>query len=331
MIYNSGLKFINCKPDAFRRFVNDVWEYTLKRRFSGDEPHDTFMIRPPAKVFSVYKRAFGVDSFPLERDVVEGFYSDTYAGIRTLIGEQVQGISKKLGKDPKKILLVGGLGGSPYLYRRLQEQYPGKVLQPKHVWTAVARGAVISILKNRPASISKDPEMTGTNCMPFVASRVARLSYGVEFGQNPANVSPKADDSKDRFYHTPDGRKWVKRMRWYLKQNQSVNNRKPVQYVYNEWFLNPEALASASLRILTSDSEEPPCRRDESVKELCTIGYTIDTPWDKLEKIKHQDGSVSCRVDGLRLEMKFEGEPKWALSFEGKIIEQAVDVQYAGI
>jgi len=101
--------------------------------------------------------------------------------------------------------------------------------------------------------------------------------------------------------------------------------------VYNEWFLNPEALASASLRILTSDSEEPPCRQDESVKELCTIGYTIDTPWDKLEKIKHQDGSVSCRVDGLRLEMKFEGEPKWALSFEGKIIEQAVDVQYAGI
>jgi len=182
----------------------------------------------------------------MDRDVVEGFYSDTYAGIRTLIGEQVQGISKKLGKDPKvnahqcrlvlacvsnccrkfsssaalvdhRICIEGSRNSirarfcSPNMC-----MYSGYTSSKAHTelqysWTAVARGAVISILKNRPASISKDPEMTGTNCMPFVASRVARLSYGVEFGQNPANVSPKADDSKDRFYHTPDGRKWVKR------------------------------------------------------------------------------------------------------------------------
>jgi hypothetical protein len=64
----SGLKFEKCADNEFRNFVNDEWEYSMKRAFTGDEEQDTFAIRPPARVFSVIKRAKGSsDSFPVPK------------------------------------------------------------------------------------------------------------------------------------------------------------------------------------------------------------------------------------------------------------------------
>ncbi len=68
MTMKSGLKFDKCEASGFRVFVNDEWEYTMKRSFAGDETQDTFSIRPPARVFSVTKRFKGSnDSFPLPK------------------------------------------------------------------------------------------------------------------------------------------------------------------------------------------------------------------------------------------------------------------------
>lgn len=50
----SGLKFDKCQyPEHdFRIFVNEEWEYTMKRSFAGDETNDSFTLRPPARAFS---------------------------------------------------------------------------------------------------------------------------------------------------------------------------------------------------------------------------------------------------------------------------------------
>lgn len=68
MKLKSGLKFKECRGNEFRMFVNDEWEYTMKRAFSGNELQDTFMLRPPAKVFPAMKRFRGsTDNYALKK------------------------------------------------------------------------------------------------------------------------------------------------------------------------------------------------------------------------------------------------------------------------
>lgn len=80
-------------------------------------------------------------------------------------------------------------------------------------WSAVAKGAVIAVLKGTEDVIDS---------MPVVVSRVARFSYGVQFGYSPSNLKKfgQAPASRvlDEYYFDPDGTELVRRMTWYLKK-----------------------------------------------------------------------------------------------------------------
>jgi len=68
MTAKSGLKFGKCEANDFRSFVNDEWEYSMKRNFDGEEQQSSFVIRPPARTFGTMKRVRGVnDSFRLTK------------------------------------------------------------------------------------------------------------------------------------------------------------------------------------------------------------------------------------------------------------------------
>lgn len=68
MKLKSGLKFDRCETSKFRLFVDEEWEYTLKRSFSGMEEQAAFTIRPPTRVFPLLRRvrASG-NNFPLPK------------------------------------------------------------------------------------------------------------------------------------------------------------------------------------------------------------------------------------------------------------------------
>jgi hypothetical protein len=68
MTAKSGLNFGKCAPNDFRAFVNEEWEFSTKRVFTGEEVQDSLNIKPPAKVFSFFKRAKGSsDGFALPK------------------------------------------------------------------------------------------------------------------------------------------------------------------------------------------------------------------------------------------------------------------------
>lgn len=65
----SGLRFSQCHApkNDFRIFVNEEWEYTMKRAFTGKETNKEFILRPPAKAFSKFKRVRGQsDSYSIK-------------------------------------------------------------------------------------------------------------------------------------------------------------------------------------------------------------------------------------------------------------------------
>lgn len=80
-------------------------------------------------------------------------------------------------------------------------------------WSAVAKGAVIAVLKSTDDVIAS---------MPVVVSRVARFSYGVQFGCSPSNLRRFGQAPEDRlldgYYFGPDGTELVRRITWYLKK-----------------------------------------------------------------------------------------------------------------
>ena len=68
----SGLHFARCDAPAadFRSFVNDEWEYTMKRVFSGDSSQDNYFLKPPLKAFSRLSRIRGTaDRYSLKKCV----------------------------------------------------------------------------------------------------------------------------------------------------------------------------------------------------------------------------------------------------------------------
>jgi len=125
MKIKSGLKFEKCDETDFRAFVNDEWEYTMKRNFGGDEEEANFVLRPPARAVGTIKKIRNHDSFRLSkyvprtrsgkpgqsfgathsdsgnRDAIKQFYAKTYSGIRELISQQRDRIQAETGKPFK--------------------------------------------------------------------------------------------------------------------------------------------------------------------------------------------------------------------------------------
>ena len=163
------------------------------------------------------------------RDTIKDFFSRTDWGVRALVGDQLEKIRQSEGKPPKRIMLVGGLGASRYLYRQLQNKF-GNVVQPQRTWSVVARGAVIKVLRG---SFSQDDPITAANPrltqlllqLPEVDERISRLSYGVESGVPVTRAWPLVDKAVDRVSVDPDGTHVVWRMKWYLRQVLSLPRR----------------------------------------------------------------------------------------------------------
>ncbi|KAI1843813.1 hypothetical protein JX266_010072 [Neoarthrinium moseri] len=331
MQYKSGLKFDQCKAPKhdFRIFVNDEWEYTMKRAFSGSETNSEFTLRPPARAFSKVKRWRGTnDSYSLKKETIRQFYAKTLNGVRQLISDQKKEIMRKHGKEPKKILLVGGLGSSRYIYNRLQAEHQN-VLQPTRAWSVVARGAVIAVLRNTFSS----KEFSGTTDtkvkhtlyqLPEISARVSRYNYGVENGVPTRRADPPVDRSCDRVTKDPDGTEIVWRMNWYLKQGDTVDNKDPVTCDFYQ-YVRDSSTKKATFKIMTSDTAQAPVRKDHSVKQLCSIDCEFDVPWESMNVV-----AGVRRIDNLNLTMRFQGEPKWSLKVGEKTAEQDVNVQYTG-
>jgi hypothetical protein len=81
------------------------------------------------------------------REEMTGFFNKSLTGIRTLVGDQSKEVKEATGRLPKvrprkafvkakltrrvkKILLVGGLGSSEYVYDVLTEIFSNRVLRP---------------------------------------------------------------------------------------------------------------------------------------------------------------------------------------------------------
>ncbi|KAK3987602.1 hypothetical protein QBC44DRAFT_371934 [Cladorrhinum sp. PSN332] len=310
-------KFGKCHPEEFREFVNTEWERTLKRRFRATSG-SRYLLRPPFTAISKWERWWPAPGgkgpkFSLDNGVIQRFFSDSRVGILLLIGEQYKRLGAK-NLEPTNILFVGGLGDSRYLYSELNLLYPN-LRQTGCSWSAVARGAVITVLEGGKA----------------IDSRVARLSYGVQVqGYSHRVLLASTDDESDSQNHSDlEEERHARRMIWYLREGEAVDNRAPVTYNFR-MDIGKQEKAEVKMAIYVSDENPPPAHVNRSVQKLCDLQCPLSIPWHHLPTARGPRGRVSGRLADVQLTMKFEGRPKWTLSVGhiGDTIEEDVNILY---
>ncbi|KOS38019.1 hypothetical protein ACN38_g11178 [Penicillium nordicum] len=191
-------------PQSTIRAARKYWQDYIKPGYTGplddDEMCEPGYWIPVPGVSGISNVDLSEGHLYLDRDQVKGIFDPIVEQIEDLVTEQRMSV-KEAGFSTKAIILVGGLGASEYLFKRLQADSDGiQVMQPPNAWSAVARGAVIRGQEGNQ-----------------VESRIARCSYGVRMRVRYGSTKHRADEN---LAWCPYEEEWKKdnRMRWYIRK-----------------------------------------------------------------------------------------------------------------
>ncbi|KAM5343504.1 hypothetical protein ACJ41O_012041 [Fusarium nematophilum] len=309
------LKLRSLSESEYNTFVTEEWEQGAKRSFSSSEDPAYFNLRPPIKAYKT-----------MDREEMKSFFSNSLSGIQTLVGEQYEQVRQETGKRPKKILLVGGLGTSRYIYDVLDKQFKDIVLRPLNGWSAVARGAVLRLLRDKLSLLRvRTPSQEKVlKSFPEVTSRKSRYHYGIVV--KPVTSIITDLDDEDEVERDPEGDLVTQRMDWFLKKGDDVDKRDPVLFSYLQFHQRPPR-GKCKFHIKYSSADLPPKREDSTVSHLCDIECDWDKPFSQWKRVG--DPAEGWRKhDDMALAMRFEGEPKWKVRVGSNQEEYDVRVQY---
>ncbi|KAJ5771670.1 hypothetical protein N7520_002199 [Penicillium odoratum] len=209
LIQTMGRKNYKELSNSTKRVVMQRWQNDIKHHYSGPQDEDEdldmgYVIPLPGIENGIHY---------MESAHVQEIFDPVVTQIEALISTQ-NDIVNAAGRPAKAIILVGGLGASEYLYKRLKLRFHGtQIMQPPNAWSAVVRGAVYRGLEGNQ-----------------VVDRKARCHYGVNYS---CRFDPVLHDLKDRYWCCYE-EKWMANnlMTWYIRKGQSISEDKPISFPF---------------------------------------------------------------------------------------------------
>ncbi|KAF4434909.1 actin-like ATPase domain-containing [Fusarium acutatum] len=207
-----------------------------------------------------------------EADIKETF-TKVYDDIVDLITSQIEK-AEDCDLQVTGIILVGGLGGSPYLYSHLQEIFSEDgidVLQPNGMKprTEICQGAVCKAFTDGGDEVGQKKAHKPIT----VTSTISRAHYGVTY-----------DAPCEEGKHLEEGKVWdsdqgeyraENQMEWYLKKGDCVSKSERLsQPFYRIYDTNWDGCFSDT--IYQCEETDPPERLDSTVEEVCTMDCTLE-------------------------------------------------------
>ncbi|KAI3549532.1 hypothetical protein CSPX01_02183 [Colletotrichum filicis] len=125
-----GSRWNHLSDTGKKRIMKNEWEALIKPTFVPNLTHREYIVEIPAEAFS----ESNLNDFCKEPIIKNGrihfkeAFIDSFEGIDELVARQIR-MATRSGLTITGIILVGGLGASPYLYDHLKEQHGMKVLQ----------------------------------------------------------------------------------------------------------------------------------------------------------------------------------------------------------
>ncbi|CAM1507993.1 Fc.00g048410.m01.CDS01 [Cosmosporella sp. VM-42] len=322
------LKIKSLSASEYNQFVRKEWELGAKRTFNNASEPKFFHLHPPSKAYGTVARMRNKETLSINKDEMKCFFSKSLTGIRSLVNIQYNKVKTATGRRPKKILLVGGLGSSEYVYDVLNEVFDNRVLRPSDGWSAVARGAVLRLLQENISSqiVLSPTQQAVLATLPDVVSRRSRYHYGI------AVRTPVVDlelDSEDVVERNPEGVEVTSRMRWYLNKGDKIDKTSRIPITYQQFCRDWQPLPlKCTFEIMYSPEDLAPKRANSKVFDLCRIDCDWDKPIQEWKEVG--DPSMGWRKhDDLALTMGLEGEPKWEIRVGSNKEEHDFKVDYS--
>ncbi|TLD05937.1 uncharacterized protein PgNI_08538 [Pyricularia grisea] len=289
-----GAGFLNLTTSNIKELLKGEWETGIKPQFKPGSAQE-FIVRIPWEAFIVSDNFTDTSREPhikngrmfLSSKLVESTFKASFAGIDKLVKEQIDLTTRKHGKV-NGIILVGGLGGSPYLYHHLDALHANSgivIMQSTGMKprTAICRGAVIK------GFLTSESSLPAANTRILVTSTVSRDSLGIVFREEFKEGKHLEEDKKwgkQELTHLA-----INQMQWFLKKGQSVSSKKPVRHKFYE-LLNPDTGLKPCMEIelYHCDREKPPTRKEDCVKLNCKMSFTLDVRPSDLEAWSNSKG-----------------------------------------
>ncbi|KAF2682390.1 actin-like ATPase domain-containing protein [Lentithecium fluviatile CBS 122367] len=319
-----GRKWDRLSKAGIKEIMKGEWEHAIKPQFKPGNNQKEYIVGIPAEAFGreslddTKRQPFIKNGrIHFSSSHIQGAFTEAFAGIDALVNEQIRKANKQ-GLKVAGIILVGGLGASPYLYEHLKKKHASAgigILQSGGMRprTAICRGAVIKgFIDGLSAGgvISQDSLAAINIEAPIkVTSTVSRFSLGMSY-RSPFDVSQHL--TEDREWDS-DEEVWKagNQMQWFLKRGENSSKKDPIRHsFYRTYRKDPGPRFQATL--FQCEDEVPPSRATASVSQLCDISCMIDVPWNKFKTIK-----------------KSNGEKIRKLSFEVEMVPSGASVEFA--
>ncbi|OQE47198.1 hypothetical protein PENCOP_c001G01352 [Penicillium coprophilum] len=318
-----GRRWGNLSQTGINSIMKTEWEDSIKAGYKPRDDGREFIVPIPAEAFKggsindtsrspVIKNA----RIHFSSSDIEKAFTSVFSDIEKLVDEQIRSANEK-GLSVKKIILVGGLGSSPYLYDHLRSRYvrhridimQANGMRPR---TAICRGAVVK-------GFLDAPHATGATDAPLsVVSTIARQSLGVVYA---TEYDEAVHLARDRYWDNHEGI-WraSKQMEWYLRKGDDVLKARPVRHdFYRSYKSEDEFDDMITTIIMQCDDNDPPSRHNTSVKELCRIHVSLEgISYSSLESYKGENGQALKKFS-YDLEMVPSGaSTEFAVWYQGR-------------
>ncbi|KAF5593958.1 hsp70 family chaperone [Fusarium pseudoanthophilum] len=360
--------------------MKDEWEHGIKRHFKPVTSSKEFIVKLPGEVcggsgqgrlndsskkpiikdgrihfsrlvnfmFSNLLVGEVTDQLDPDSEDIEQTFNKSFNDIAALLDAQVHS-AKKSNLTVKGIILVGGLGCSPYLQDYLKAKYKRKkidVLQTDGMKprTAICRGAVYkgliggaeAAVAGGPSAGSSGKHTRALNLLEHkspvtITSTLSRLSLGVT-SEEPFDEDVHSES--DKYWDDIEGCYYVSGvMNWYIKKSQSVQKDKPLRKSFYRAFENrheyEKFVHNAKEEILQCDHRKPPKMENHLVTRFCEIKISLTKSFEQLDdydspgrkRLKRIDFDIEMVPSGASVEFSvYEGDRKIGTSGMGSII-----------
>ncbi|KAF2735587.1 hypothetical protein EJ04DRAFT_511695 [Polyplosphaeria fusca] len=214
---------------------------------------------------SIRQRPFIIDTFVSSEKYEQGhmvaLFQPACGRARALVDDQVECIRRAYQRNPKAVVLVGGMGASKYLVQELRLQCQGKGIKVQFddgpdPWSAVCRGAAMAVASGGRT----------------VASRVSRLHYGLAY----ESVHDRARDHiVDRLVNEQHGATSARNdtMQWLVSKGERIRSLRRKTLPYRQYIALPTQMTykQFATEIWVCEDDEAPERMSPRVKPHCKI------------------------------------------------------------
>lgn len=329
-----GCRWNKLTQNGIKEIMKNEWEYAIKPQFKLD--NSEYIVAVPAEAFEGSslnddsKEPIKGGRIHFTSTDVQKAFVNTLQGIESLVDEQISKI-KENRLRVTGIILVGGLGSSPYLYEHLKRRY-GHVLQSTGIRprTSICRGAVFKGFMDRLSVEPDGKRVFKLERQVSVISAIARVSLGVMY---TVRFIEGVHREEDRFWDHDKGDFRVPcQMMWYLRKGDNVSKMEPKKEKFSSYYSTKQEFESAQeMTIFQCEDDDPPSQRTDSdkVKELCNINYNFNIPYDSLENFTGASGKKLKRLV-LEIEMMPSGASnEFSIIYQGnKLGSQNVHVDF---